>query len=552
MGTAAYPNKRSRNSTRGMDRYELIHQLGQGGMGVVWRARDNKTGGEVAIKIVKDASDPACLELFTKGWKTLSELSHANIIDFRDVDITVEDGERKPFFVMPLLHGTTLAELIGTSSERLNAARVVEIINQVCRGLQSAHQRGLVHRDLKPSNIFVMEDDTAKIIDFGVVYLAGSQSAAGPKATLQYMSPEQVQMKEITPSASELNPTISHGLSQVVDKCLAKQPIHRFSTARELSDTLAKAYRNEPIFNVAKLRDDVDRVKSAFKSDGLPLASELPGELESKGHLDPEITSLHNRIEAAVREKRVDQLIAVARARIDQDEIPLAVDKLRELLELDPENAEGLMLKSKAEKKRSESQAGKWIELSNARLSICDFGSARQTTQEALISRPGDPRALELLRKIGATELEWVKPKNTNSYVYLTPGCLNVNLVFKKPKASFIGRRPVESAIETCVGGGLIAWVLGGDKVSRRTVAQHTFDQHEVNVGFSVNDARDTMSSASGLKARRSRSSLKMAMFWMSTGHRTLLFTMSPVEVSELKHQPNSSSQGDAHDADCC
>ena len=61
--------------------------------------------------------------------------------------------------------------------------------------MQAAHQRGLVHRDLKPSNIFVMEDDTAKVIDFGVVYLAGSHSVTGQKGTFQYMSPEQIQMK---------------------------------------------------------------------------------------------------------------------------------------------------------------------------------------------------------------------------------------------------------------------------------------------------------------------------------------------------------------------
>ena len=67
------------------------------------------------------------------------------------------------------------------------------------QGLQAAHQRGLIHRDLKPSNIFVMEDDTAKIIDFGVVHLAGSKSVTGQKGTFQYMSPEQAQLKDDYP-----------------------------------------------------------------------------------------------------------------------------------------------------------------------------------------------------------------------------------------------------------------------------------------------------------------------------------------------------------------
>jgi eukaryotic-like serine/threonine-protein kinase len=108
-------------------------------------------------------------------------------------------GMKKPFFVMPLLPGATLAKLIETSSSRLTVERVVAIITQVCRGLQAAHEKGLVHRDIKPSNIFVMEDDTAKIIDFGVVYLAGSHSVTGQKGTWQYMAPEQIEMKPASP-----------------------------------------------------------------------------------------------------------------------------------------------------------------------------------------------------------------------------------------------------------------------------------------------------------------------------------------------------------------
>src|SRR5215472_6103207 len=165
-------------------RYELQEQLGEGGMGVVWRALDLKTGGSVAIKLMKDISDPDAVELFTKEWRALAELSHPNIVEVRDVDVIEENHQKKPFFVMPLLRGATLAELIANPSARLTLERIVEITMHVCRGLQAAHQRGLVHRDLKPSNIFVMEDDTAKIIDFGVVHLAGSKSATVQKGTL--------------------------------------------------------------------------------------------------------------------------------------------------------------------------------------------------------------------------------------------------------------------------------------------------------------------------------------------------------------------------------
>src|SRR5580704_11045154 len=188
--------KPSTSPARIAGRYELQEQLGEGGMGVVWRALDTKTGSYVAIKLMKDVSDPVAVELFEKEWRAVAEISHPNIVEVRDVDVIEENKQKKPFFVMPLLQGATLAELIANASARLTLSRVVEITGQVCKGLQAAHQRGLVHRDLKPSNIFVMADDTAKIIDFGVVHLAGSKSVTGQKGTFQYMSPEQAQHKE--------------------------------------------------------------------------------------------------------------------------------------------------------------------------------------------------------------------------------------------------------------------------------------------------------------------------------------------------------------------
>ncbi len=459
MGRPTYPNAKRSESALGMDRYQLIEQIGEGGMGVVWRAHDTKTGAEVAIKIMKDISDSVCLELFTREWRTLSALSHPNIVDVRDVDVLQDDNQQKPFFVMPLLRGATLAELIRGSGERLTVARIVEIFNQVCRGLQAAHQHGLIHRDLKPSNILVMDDDTAKIIDFGIVHLAGSHSFSAQKGTFQYMSPEQIQMKEVTPASdifalgvtlyetltgrkpflgqtvdetmeailnripppvSELNPAIPYAISRVVHKSLAKQPIHRFSSAREFSETLAKAFRHEPIFDAFNLRDRLQRVRATIKSDDLPFASELLSELESEGHLDPEIALVHSQIELAMTKKRIDHLLAAARARIEQDEIPLGLEKLRELLDLAPENPDALALKAMAEKKRSETQAGKWITLAGTHINNCDFASARYAAQEALKCRPGHSRAIELLRQVDTLEVDAKRVREQKEQLYAT------------------------------------------------------------------------------------------------------------------------------------
>ena len=426
-------------------------------MGVVWRALDVKTGGSVAIKLMKDMSDPVAVDLFTKEWRALAEISHPNIVEVRDVDVIEENGQKKPFFVMPLLRGTTLSDLIADASARLTVERVVEIAVHVCRGLQAAHQRGLIHRDLKPSNILVMEDDSAKIIDFGVVHLAGSKSVTGQKGTFQYMSPEQAMMREITPASdlfsmgiilyealtrrkpfarntvqdtmdallkfvppavSELNPNVNMSLSRVVHKCLAKQPIHRFASARDLAETLQKAVRNEPVFDTAKIEQRIERAKAAYKSGDEGFASEILAELEAEGHLDPRITVLRMQIEMAAKAKKTRQLLESARARMEQDEIPLALDKIREVLELDPENPDALAMRHAMEKQRNESQIARWLELAQTHLSNRDFGAARNAAKEVLAINRADARAMDLLEKIESTETDAKRIREQKEQLY--------------------------------------------------------------------------------------------------------------------------------------
>ncbi|HEX8893947.1 MAG TPA: protein kinase [Terriglobales bacterium] len=443
--------------TRIGGRYELQDQLGEGGMGVVWRALDVRIGSYVAVKLMKDVSDPVAVDFFSKEWKTLAEISHPNIVDVRDVGVIEEKGQTRPFFVMPLLRGATLAELISNASVRLTVARIIEITTQVCRGLQVAHQHGLIHRDLKPSNIFVMEDDTAKIIDFGVVHLAGSKSLTGMKGTFQYMSPEQAQLKEITPASdlfsvgvilyealtlrkpfarasveetieavvklipppvSEINPGVEQSISQVVHKCLAKRPIHRFASARELAETLQKAFRNEPVFDAAKIVPRIERARGELKSGDPASASEILAELEAEGHLDPRITVLRTQIDLSVKERKIRKLLETAHARMEQEEIPLALDKLRDVLELDPQNADALAMRELIKKQSSEAQIAKWFELAQTHLSNRDFDAARHAAREVLAIRLGDRRALDMLENIESTESEARRVREQKEQLY--------------------------------------------------------------------------------------------------------------------------------------
>ncbi|MGO9676205.1 MAG: serine/threonine protein kinase [Candidatus Sulfotelmatobacter sp.] len=267
-------------------RYEVRQILGQGGMGLVYRAYDTVVRREVAVKTILDIPDPASLQLFYKECDVLASMSHPNIVEIFDIGEFEEEGKKKPYFVMPLLPGTTLESFIRKASHRLTVERTIDIISQACRGLQAAHERGLIHRDIKPSNIFVMEDDSVKIIDFGVAHMSDAHTTRAQKGTLLYMSPEQIELKPLSPAsdifslsvvcyeamtgrnpfqcaradevvdailrqipplATELNSTVSQPVSRVLHKAMAKQPWHRFASARDFGDTLNKALRNEPI-----------------------------------------------------------------------------------------------------------------------------------------------------------------------------------------------------------------------------------------------------------------------------------------------------------------
>jgi serine/threonine protein kinase len=124
-------------------RYEVRQVLGQGGMGLVYRAYDTVIRREVALKTILDIPDPSSLQLFYKECDVLASMSHPNIVEIFDIGEFEEEGKPKPYFVMPLLPGTTLENFIKNASHRLTVERTVQIISQTCRGLQAAHERGL-------------------------------------------------------------------------------------------------------------------------------------------------------------------------------------------------------------------------------------------------------------------------------------------------------------------------------------------------------------------------------------------------------------------------
>src|ERR1017187_3591440 len=440
-------------------RYEVREILGQGGMGLVYRAYDTVVRREVAVKTILDIPDPASLQLFYKECDVLASMSHPNIVEIFDIGEFEEEGKKKPYFVMPLLPGTTLDHFVRKSSHHLTVERTVEIISQTCRGLQAAHERGLVHRDLKPSNIFVMEDDSVKIIDFGVAHMADTHTTRAQKGTLLYMSPEQIQLKalssasdifslsvvcyealtgrhpfqraradevveailnQIPPPASDVNSAILQSISRVVHKGMAKQAWHRFTSARELGDTLGKALRNEPIefFDPERTRPRLQRAIKALADGDLQFAGEILGEVEAEGHTNTDIGSLRRQLDNAVRRKTLGQLLDAARARFEEEEDPLALQKLQEALQIEPDNASALALKSKIENRRSEKQIENWYRLARQHIDNHAYPHAREALQNVLQMRPKEARALQLLAEVDRQEQEYKKLRQDKEQIH--------------------------------------------------------------------------------------------------------------------------------------
>jgi non-specific serine/threonine protein kinase len=178
------------------DRYEIIEELGRGGMGVVYKASDTRLKRTVALKFLPPefTQDPTAKNRFIQEARAAAALDHANICTVHEVDEV--DGQN--FITMSYIKGGSLKEKL--KSGPLNMNEITNIAIQMAEGLQEAGEKGIVHRDIKPANIMLTEKGQVKIMDFGVAKLAGLPGATKPGSTIgtvAFMSPEQARGEEL-------------------------------------------------------------------------------------------------------------------------------------------------------------------------------------------------------------------------------------------------------------------------------------------------------------------------------------------------------------------
>ena len=187
-----------------INQYEIIREIGSGGMGSVYLARDTKLGRKVAIKVLQ-SNHPELTQRFIIEARATARCSHENIV------IIYEVGEisQQPYMVLEFLSGTTLTELV-TGGKRLPPARVIELMVPVVKALVVAHEQGIVHRDLKPDNIFVTEAGGIKVLDFGIAKVRDQATEKAPSGTPAAPSNAGIRL----PTAAELGDNTNTNLTR--------------------------------------------------------------------------------------------------------------------------------------------------------------------------------------------------------------------------------------------------------------------------------------------------------------------------------------------------
>lgn len=289
------------------DRYEILEQIGSGGMSVVYKAKCHKLNRLVAIKVLKEefSTDSNFVAKFKMEAQAAAGLSHPNIVSIYDV---IDEGKLH-YIVMELIEGITLKSYIAKKG-RLEVKESIGIAIQVAQGIAAAHEQHIIHRDIKPQNMIISRDGKVKVADFGIARAVSAQTlSSAAMGSVHYISPEQARggysdarsdlyslgitmyemvtgrlpfegentvsialahLEDAMVPPSVYNPEISISLEQIILKCTEKKPERRYASAGDVINDLRKALLNpEGEFVREPMPDSIrDEVRSVNPLEG--------------------------------------------------------------------------------------------------------------------------------------------------------------------------------------------------------------------------------------------------------------------------------------------
>ena len=295
------------------NRYEVLEEVGLGGMATVFKAKDHVLNRLVAVKVLKDefTTDNEFVKRFNTEAQAAASLSHPNIVSIYDVGH--EEENNLYYIVMELVQGKTLKEIINAEGV-LSWKWSLNIAMQIASALELAHKNGIIHRDIKPHNIIITEDGIAKVTDFGIAKAVSNSTITAFGTTIgsvHYFSPEQakggitdaksdlyslgvvmyemltgkvpfdadtpvsVALKHMQEDAREpidINNEIPSAVNKIVVKAMQKDPINRYNSATEMLGDLRKALKDpEGDFVIIENKDGgYTRVMQAVKDESIP------------------------------------------------------------------------------------------------------------------------------------------------------------------------------------------------------------------------------------------------------------------------------------------
>jgi serine/threonine protein kinase len=357
-------------------KYEVLAELGRGGMGVVYRAEDKNIGREVAIKTLTDTT-PELRQRFLSEART-GVLNHQNIVTV--YDFGEQDGT--PYIVMEFLRGESLERVLRNNT--LTLVDKLDIVRQVCNGMGYAHSKGVFHRDIKPANVMVQPDGNAKIVDFGIARLensSGGHTQTGAViGTFHYIAPERLKghpsdgradiwaagimlyqmltgvlpfagedisalhkvVNEAFPPLSNHLPDYPSGLDMILDRALAKDPDDRYPTAEEMAGDLEAL--NETLKR-ARVGEMLAQVKVLLEQEKLTSARPILIDLQ---RLDPQnfeirkmLRDVQDRLARQQKSEQVRQTLNQAEEAVLGQRYVEALDLYKQAQRIDP-NSHGI------------------------------------------------------------------------------------------------------------------------------------------------------------------------------------------------------------------